>query len=216
MSLQTDPIELEQYVDENLNTVLSLRLAEYFLQTGDTERAKISLNDLLEKNPEVALAHFMLGEIFYGEKNAEAAKERYKTAIALDQSYLSAYRQLARIAGQQGDNDGAASIRKVLQAVYPLEGLAPGTVYSLEREADIVNMAAEDIVRKFGDEPIKVTEISEITVSDETAVAEGEESVEYIFHASETRVAYHFDEEGQRQDKERQRDHETHDPGDDS
>ncbi|MCH7495544.1 MAG: tetratricopeptide repeat protein [Candidatus Marinimicrobia bacterium] len=132
MSFQDDQEILEKYLDENLNTVLGLRLAERYISLDNLEGAHQMLSEFLESHPNNATALFLLGEIAFKEGNNDKAKSQYEETIKLDPTFTTAYHRLIMISSDEGDNSGAADIQNLLKLLNPLDDRGTGSTDDVE------------------------------------------------------------------------------------
>jgi tetratricopeptide (TPR) repeat protein len=63
-----------------------LNLGRLLLKSGDLEKARHSARRALEKNPKLAAAHALLGQIALADKDCDEAQKAFGAALALDPS----------------------------------------------------------------------------------------------------------------------------------
>ena len=174
MSFQDDQEILEKYLDENLNTVLGLRLAERYIRLDNLEGAHQMLSEFLESHPNNATALFLLGEIAFKEGNNEKAKSQYEETIKLDPTFATAYHRLIMISSDEGDNSGAADIQNLLKLLNPLDDRGGGSTDDAETAEVTKSEFSERVLYKLD---LALSESSEeAPVIDETTEEPSEQT----------------------------------------
>ena len=166
MSFQDDQEILEKYLDENLNTVLGLRLAERYISLDNLEGAHQTLSELLESHPHNATALFLLGEIAFKEGNNDKAKSQYEETIKIDPTFTTAYHRLIMISSDEGDNSGAADIQNLLKLLNPLDDRGTGSTDDVEAAEVTKSEFSERVLNRLDFALSESAE--EAPVSDET------------------------------------------------
>jgi len=176
MSFQDDQVFLEKYLDENLNTVLGLRLAERYISTDNLEGAHQTLTEFLESHPDNATAMFLLGEIAFKEGNNEKAKNLYEETIQADPSYTAAYHRLVSLSTDDGNEATVKDIYSLLNRVNPMDSKAAVEVGDEESDTSLKSEFSkkvlnqirlttaepeEESIIKHDSEPIEPTEIED-------------------------------------------------------
>ena len=149
MSFQDDQVFLEKYLDENLNTVLGLRLAEKYISADNLEGAHLILSEFLEAHPNNATAMFLLGEIAFKEGNNDKAKSHYEDTIQVDPTYVAAYHRLVTICNDDGDEAGVTEIYRLLNLVNPMDKKAAADLEGKEKADASKSDLAERVQNKF-------------------------------------------------------------------
>ncbi|MCS6929737.1 MAG: hypothetical protein NZM43_09590 [Saprospiraceae bacterium] len=105
-----------------IDTTLSLLLADYYIQTNQTERAIAEYNKILEYYPDNQTAHLKRGALFLKIAHYEAAARDLEAVPASDTSLLPAFRQ-ARIEAFLKSSQPEKAKRELEQARQ--EGVLP-------------------------------------------------------------------------------------------
>ncbi len=96
---------LEQLLKaENLSArkpEIQMRIAEVYIQIGNSERAIQGLRMLLKEYPQFTLAKMKLGQIYYNNNNIAAAVEQWESVLSKDPLHKEALRflKMAQAAG---------------------------------------------------------------------------------------------------------------------
>ena len=149
MSFQDDQVFLEKYLDENLNTVLGLRLAEKYISSDNLEGAHQTLTEFLESHPDNSTAMFMLGEIAFKEGNNEKAQNLYEETIQADPSYTAAYHRLVTISTDNGDEATVKDIYALLNRVNPMDSRAASEVGNEGSETSLKSEFSKKVLNQF-------------------------------------------------------------------
>ena len=149
MSFQDDQVFLEKYLDENLNTVLGLRLAGKYISSDNLEGAHLILSEFLESHPNNPTAKFLMGEIAFKEGNNDKAKSLYENTIQVDPTYVAAYHRLVTISNDDGDEAGVTEIYRLLNLVIPMDKKAVAELEGKEEADASKSTLAERIQNKF-------------------------------------------------------------------
>ncbi len=92
------------------NVFAALGKIETDIRTGELAETKKALEALMPVHKDVALAHYLMGEIHIALKDNEAGETELKKAIALDDTLLEAYVGLSTYYLSEGRNDDAMKI----------------------------------------------------------------------------------------------------------
>ena len=149
MSFQDDQVFLEKYLDENLNTVLGLRLAGKYISSDNLEGAHLILSEFLESHPNNPTAMFLMGEIAFKEGNNDKAKSHYEDTIQVDPTYVAAYHRLVTICNDDGDEAGVTEIYRLLNLVIPMDKKASAELEGKEEADASKSNLAERIQNKY-------------------------------------------------------------------
>ena len=84
---------------------------------GDGNQALIVFNDLLRVDPENAMAHYMLGEIYRQRNDLQSAVASLQEAIRFNPPLKQAYLLIAQILESQGDVQNAARYREAANQI---------------------------------------------------------------------------------------------------
>ncbi|TFB13721.1 hypothetical protein E3V33_00965 [Candidatus Marinimicrobia bacterium MT.SAG.4] len=149
MSFQDDQVFLEKYLDENLNTVLGLRLAEKYISSDNLEGAHLILTEFLESHPNNATAMFLMGEIAFKEGNNDKAKSHYEDTIQIDPTFVASYHRLVTISNDDGNEAEVTEIYRLLNLVNPMDKKAAEELEGKEKADASKTKVAERIQNKF-------------------------------------------------------------------
>ena len=149
MSFQDDQVFLEKYLDEHLNTVLGLRLAERYISTDNLEGAHQTLTEFLESNSDNATAMFLLGEIAFKEGDNEKAQNLYEETIQADPSYTAAYHRLVTISTDDRDEATVKDIYALLNRLNPLDSQAAAEVGEKGSDASFKSDFSKKVLNQF-------------------------------------------------------------------
>ena len=149
MSFQDDQVFLEKYLDENLNTVLGLRLAGKYISSDNLEGAHLILSEFLESHPNNPTAKFLMGEIAFKEGNNDKAKSHYEDTIQVDPTFAAAYHRLVTISSDDGDEAGVTEIYRLLNLVIPMDKKAAAELEGKEEAAASKSAFAGRLQNKF-------------------------------------------------------------------
>ena len=155
MSFQDDQVFLEKYLDENLNTVLGLRLAEKYISADNLEGAHLILSEFLESHPNNATVIFLMGEIAFKEGNNDKAKSHYEETIQIDPTYVAAYHRLVTICKDDGDETEVTAIYRLLNLVNPMDKKSAAELEGKEKADASKSDLAERIQNKFQISPVE-------------------------------------------------------------
>ena len=177
MSFQDDQVFLEKYLDENLNTVLGLRLAGKYISSDNLEGAHLILSEFLESHPNNPTGKFLMGEIAFKEGNNDKAKSHYEDTIQVDPTYVAAYHRLVTICNDDGDEAGVTEIYRLLNLVIPMDKKAAAEIEGKEEADASKSNLAKRIQNKFLLSPVADSG----TLSDaEELTGETEENVDSL------------------------------------
>ncbi len=149
MSFQDDQVFLEKYLDENLNTVLGLRLAGKYISSDNLEGAHLILSEFLESHPNNPTAKCLMGEIAFTEGNNDKAKSHYEDTIQVDPTFVAAYHRLVTIGNDDGDEAGVTEIYRLLNLVIPMDKKAAAELEGKEEADASKSTLAGRIQNKF-------------------------------------------------------------------
>jgi cellulose synthase operon protein C len=82
-------------------------LASLQLRAGDEPGARRTANVQVQRRPDSAAAHNLLGAVLYLTGNSDRARPEFERALSLDPDYLVAMHNIARIDAANGDFDNA-------------------------------------------------------------------------------------------------------------
>jgi len=68
-----------------------LEVGEALLEQGKVEKASVEFKKAVEKNPNLAKAHFGLGNVAMKKNMLEEAADHYRKAFQLDSTFVEAY-----------------------------------------------------------------------------------------------------------------------------
>jgi tetratricopeptide (TPR) repeat protein len=95
-----------QNVDD-CNPVINLNVAIALLEQRDYAGAMKLLNKVVETEPQLALARFYMGKIYYAQKKYDQAEAALRQAVQVDPMFLDAWLQLVRVSLAQDKHEQA-------------------------------------------------------------------------------------------------------------
>lgn len=119
-----------------------VKLAEFFLTSGQIGQARTRVDKILEMEPDNATAHALKGSILLKEKDFNAADVEVQRALKLDPSSVVAHSVLAGIHVGRNNPDGALEVLDKAISLNPKElsfFLLKAVVYS--EQEDIASVA---------------------------------------------------------------------------
>src|SRR4051812_2648161 len=90
-------------------TAAHLILAECARRDGNGAKALTHAQKAVDSAPADAVARYALAELLEASGHKTAALEQVRQAVALDQRFVQAWNYLGILAGESGDNVGAAT-----------------------------------------------------------------------------------------------------------
>lgn len=116
---------LEQLVEAlpQLSSDFYHRMADLSLRLSDDQKAVQFASRALEANPDDAMAHARLGEVYQNMHDLEEAAKHYRTAIELDSRAFNLYVELAEILIKLGDSREAERLYRMVIRQSPDDGL---------------------------------------------------------------------------------------------
>ncbi len=99
------------------------RMADLSLRLSDDQKAVQYASRALDENPDDAMAHARLGEVYQNMHDLEEAAKHYRTAIELDSRAFNLYVQLAEIMIKLGDSREAERLYRNVIRQSPDDGL---------------------------------------------------------------------------------------------
>ena len=126
--------QLEERFERAPSSRLFAPLADAYRKEGAIERAIELCEQGLERYPDYASAHVILGKCFYDKGATERAKAEFERVVEIDPENMVALRFLGNILLAEGDRDGAASFFRTLLSIDPTNGEAASALGELENE----------------------------------------------------------------------------------
>ncbi|MES9848357.1 MAG: FecR domain-containing protein, partial [Candidatus Thiodiazotropha sp.] len=124
------------------NALTQARLAEVWLMTGDTRSAREAANQAITINPELSLAHTVLGFASLRDINLDAAKTAFEKAIALDSAAPLPHLGLGLLEIRQGTLESGREEIETAVLLYPSNALLRsymGKAYYEEKRNDLAS-----------------------------------------------------------------------------
>ncbi|MFQ6109690.1 MAG: sulfatase-like hydrolase/transferase, partial [Candidatus Aminicenantales bacterium] len=116
-----------------------IKLAQFLTTEEKMEEAERKIVGILEKDPSILEARYILGNIYSKQKKYEEAAEEYKKALEVDPDYYEAIFGLAVVYRKQGKNEEAILGFKRLRELDPKDTkplLHLGNIYEERGEID--------------------------------------------------------------------------------
>jgi tetratricopeptide (TPR) repeat protein len=121
-----------------------------YANSHELDKAHARIDQVLGTYPNVAWLHFLKGQIYGYQSNAQSAEAEFRRALELDPNYLPAYSSLAAIFINTKQQDRAiAEYKKILAirpdnaAVYTLIGMLEDTRQNYDAAAENYRKALE-------------------------------------------------------------------------
>ena len=132
------------------NYVALSGIINQYAKSQELDKAHSRIDQVLSAYPNVAWLHFLKGQIYGYQSNAQAAEGEFRRAVELDPNYLPAYSSLAAIFINTKQQDRAiAEYKKILAirpdnaAVYTLIGMLEDTRQNFDAAAENYRKALE-------------------------------------------------------------------------
>ncbi len=122
----------------DVGVMIRINLARAWLQKGDLEKARSTIDEALAAEPDDKSALVMLSAIEAKQGDAAGAERSLRKAIAIDPALAAAHSKLGEILQRKGDDEGAlAEFRKVIEIapVSPVEFNNIGNIYRKRSDA---------------------------------------------------------------------------------
>ena len=101
---------LEKYKKMDFPEMFNLLMVHILYKTGNKDKAKVTLNNFIEKNGNSYSSHKYLGKIYEEEKNYEASIYEYIKTVELSQKDLSVFYCLANVYNLNKQNGEAIMV----------------------------------------------------------------------------------------------------------
>jgi tetratricopeptide (TPR) repeat protein len=154
--------EIEQYIFD-LPTLTSDKQRERTLK-----RASKQLERILQRNPELAVAHTYQGIIFGLQNKPQAAMRAFETAIKKDPAYTAPYYGLIDMALQEENLPQAVTWLTTITQVTPWDDDAfhlQGTIYRLLNQPEQALLAYEQALEAYDKRPETHYEVGKLYLS---------------------------------------------------
>jgi tetratricopeptide (TPR) repeat protein len=109
-------------------------LADACRKNGDVDKAIELCEAGLERYPDYASAHVILGKCFYDKGATERSRAEFERVIEIDPENMVALKFMGDILMSEGDRDGAISNYRRILAIDPTNEEVSGTLEGLENE----------------------------------------------------------------------------------
>lgn len=113
-------------------------LAEACRKAGHLDRARQILEDGLQKHPDYASAHVVLGRVLADSGEGESAATEFRRVLELDRHNLVALRSLGELATQAGHTDEAIHYWSELEVLDPSDATIQDQLRTLREQAGTV------------------------------------------------------------------------------
>ncbi len=128
-------IQLEKYLKEHPDSMFFARLADYYFQSEQLDKAINLCRTGIQKHPNYASGYFILAKCYFARKQYDEAERRLKKALSLEPKFVNAHKLYADLMSAQGwEKSSNASLRKV-QEIDPFLDLEFGTAESAQPQA---------------------------------------------------------------------------------
>ncbi len=169
--------ELDTAVDLDSNQFQSdFILVMLKLRDGDLAGAREAVDNVVAKSPENPLGHNMRGAVLLAQDEADAARQSFEKALALDAAYYPAAQSLANIAERAGEIAAARQLYEDAVAANPQnEAAALGLVEFTARHSpapDVLAMLDDVIERLPGSVRARIGQLRLLLVSRDLERAE--------------------------------------------
>lgn len=126
--------QLEERFERAPESRLFAPLADAYRKEGRVDQAIEIVEQGLERYPEYASAHVILGKCFYDKGATERAKAEFERVVELDRENMVALRFLGNILLAEGNREGAAARFRALLQIDPTNEEAAATLEEMENE----------------------------------------------------------------------------------
>lgn len=121
---ETDVKFLEDFLEQNPESIIFARLADVYLKMDKVETAAELCEEGIKKHPYYATGHFVLGKCYLAKKQYELAEKEFKRVLLFDPKFLAAHKYYGDLMKEIGwENTCETSYKKILQ-IDPLDEVA--------------------------------------------------------------------------------------------
>ncbi|MBD3384202.1 tetratricopeptide repeat protein [candidate division KSB1 bacterium] len=107
-------IQLEKYLKEHPDSMFFARLADYYFQSEQLDKAINLCRTGIQKHPNYASGYFILAKCYFARKQYDEAERRLKKALSLEPKFVNAHKLYADLMSAQGwEKSSNASLRRV-------------------------------------------------------------------------------------------------------
>ena len=128
-------------------------LADAYRKVKEIDKAVELLEEGIEKHPDYASAHVILGKCFYDKGATERAKTEFERVLELDPENMVALKFLGDILLAEGKKDEAAEYYKKLLAIDPSNEDVGKALKDLTEEFNVKELDVEDSERVRDERP---------------------------------------------------------------
>ena len=132
--LSTEINHLQERYDRAPESRIFAPLADACRKNGDVEKAIELCEKGLEKYPDYASAHVILGKCFYDKGATERSRAEFECVIEIDPENMVALKFMGDILMAEGDRDGSTSYYSRILAIDPTNEEVSGKLEGLENE----------------------------------------------------------------------------------
>ncbi|MCU0638901.1 MAG: tetratricopeptide repeat protein [Candidatus Krumholzibacteria bacterium] len=149
-NLDEDIRQLERKYGENPRSRLFAPLADAYRKSGRIDRAIELCEEGLERFPDYASAHVILGKCFYDKGATERARTEYGRVLDLDPENMVALKNLGDILLGENRREEAAALYRKFLAIDPTNEEVGGILREMKAEfqARKIDLQDESSIRK--------------------------------------------------------------------
>jgi tetratricopeptide (TPR) repeat protein len=127
-------------------------LADAYRKNGDIERAIELCEKGLERYPDYASAHVILGKCFYDKGATERSRAEFERVVELDPENMVALKFMGDILMSEGDREGSTSYYRRILAIDSTNEEVSGKLEGLENDFHVKEIDLDDSsnIRKAG------------------------------------------------------------------
>lgn len=134
VDLNAEIRHLQERYDKAPESRIFAPLADACRKNGDVDKAIELCEAGLERYPDYASAHVILGKCFYDKGATERSRAEFERVIEIDPENMVALKFMGDILMSEGDRDGATSNYRRILAIDPTNEEVSGTLEGLENE----------------------------------------------------------------------------------
>ena len=134
VDLNAEIKHLQERYDKTPESRIFAPLADACRKNGDVDKAIELCEAGLERYPDYASAHVILGKCFYDKGATERSRAEFERVIEIDPENMVALKFMGDILMSEGDRDGATSNYRRILAIDPTNEEVSGTLEGLENE----------------------------------------------------------------------------------
>jgi tetratricopeptide (TPR) repeat protein len=161
--LRAEIRHLQERYDRAPESRIFAPLADACRKGGDVDRAIALCEKGLERYPDYASAHVILGKCFYDKGATERSRAEFERVIEIDPENMVALKFMGDILMSEGDREGATSCYRRILAIDPTNEEVSGKLEGLENEfrEKEIDLSDDSSYRKSG----KTDELATMTLA---------------------------------------------------